>query len=71
MAENETVEANAEVVDGKKKSTLVDALFDVGTAWAEYGLNYGKFALESSAKALTRTAKALEALQEKLKKDAA
>ena len=62
-------EAKAEVVNGKKGGTLVDALFDVGTAWAEYGLGYGRFALEQSAKALSKTAAALEALQAKIKKE--
>jgi len=70
--ENATVEAQAEVVkDDKEIPSLVDAIFDVGTAWAEYGIGYGKFALESSAKVLEKTAKALEQIQERLKKDAA
>jgi hypothetical protein len=69
--ENAPVEVNAEVVKDHEDavSSLVDTLFDVGTAWAEYGIGYGKFALESSAKVLARTAKALEELQERLKKD--
>jgi hypothetical protein len=69
---DQATEAKAEVVDdtaAKKDQTLVDTIFDVGTAWAEYGLDYGKFALESSAKALTRTATALATLKEKLKRD--
>lgn len=76
MSQNQTFEATAEVIsenDAKDAAheSLVDALFDVGTAWAEYGIGYGKFALESSVKVLQRTAKALETLQEKLKSDAA
>ncbi len=74
-AEAKTVEANAEVVNenanGEPQASVVDTIFDVGTAWAEYGLGYGKFALESTAKALQRTAAALAAVQERLKKDAA
>jgi hypothetical protein len=45
---------------------LLDAALDVGSAWAEYGLDYGKFALENSAKALVRTARAIETLQQQL-----
>lgn len=66
--ENGTVETTTEA-GGKKQGTLVDALFDVGTAWAEYGIGYGRFALEHGAKALTKTAQALETLQQKLRKD--
>jgi len=71
MSENKNgaVEANGQSEIGKKANTLVDAIFDVGTAWAEYGLGYGRFALEHGAKALTRTAAALETLQAKLKKE--
>jgi hypothetical protein len=76
MSQDQSFEAAAEVVSENESKdaaheSLVDALFDVGTAWAEFGIGYGKFALESSAKALQRTAKALETLQEKLKNDAA
>ncbi len=77
MKTNETtpVEATAEVVKdaddvAEATGSLVDALFDVGTAWAEYGLGYGKQALESTAKVLETTAKTLEVLQERFKKDA-
>ena len=71
--EKKNEEAKAEVVNETKEAanSIVDALFDAGTAWAEYGLGYGKFALESTAKALQRTAAALAAVQERLKKDAA
>lgn len=66
----ETTEVKAEVIDETKEKakSLVDLVFDVGQAWADSGIGYGKFALENSAKALSRTAKALEALQEKLRK---
>jgi hypothetical protein len=64
------VEAKAEIVTESAES-IVDALFDLGTAWAEYGIGYGKFALESSARVLSRTADALAQIQERLKKDAA
>ena len=68
-----TVEATAEVIDAgasvsKQAASLVDTIFDVGTAWAEYALKYGRFALKNTARALTRTAKALEALELKIKR---
>jgi prophage DNA circulation protein len=69
MTETKTTETTDSETTKKTASTLVDAVFDVGTAWADYGLNYGKFALENSAKALTRTAKAIETLQAKLRKE--
>ena len=76
--ESPPVEATAEVVRDAEDlgagladsaGSLVDALFDVGTAWAEHGLGLGKVALESTAKVLERTAKALEEVQERFKKD--
>jgi len=72
-SQNETVpEAKAEVVDDTAKaSTLVDALFDIGLAWAEFGVGQGKKALETSAKTLEKVASTLAELQDKLKKDAA
>jgi hypothetical protein len=65
-------EAKAEVVDANKKpSTLVDTIFDVGLAWAEFGVGQGKKALETSAKTLEKVASTLADLQQKLRKDAA
>jgi hypothetical protein len=62
-------------VEGKgqgpgKKGTLVDALFDIGLAWAEFGVGQGKKALETSAKTLEKAAHSLNDLQQKLRKDA-
>jgi hypothetical protein len=73
MTENENVpEAKAEVVGGKTEaSTLVDTLFDIGLAWAEFGVGQGKKALETSAKTLEKVASTLDELQQKLRKDAA
>jgi hypothetical protein len=71
-AKNEKVpEANAEVVNEEKPSTLVDAIFDIGLAWAEFGVGQGKRALETSAKTLEKVAQQLTDLQQKLRKDAA
>ncbi len=70
---NEQVhETNAEVVgEEEKPSTLVDAIFDIGLAWAEFGVGQGKRALETSAKTLEKVAQTLSDLQQKLRKDAA
>ncbi len=70
-SQNETVtEAKAEVMqENKAPTTLVDTLFDIGLAWAEYGVGQGKRALETSAKTLERVAGALNELQEKLRTD--
>jgi hypothetical protein len=74
MVHENTVEAKAEVIDEtqqadqeKDAKSLVDAVFDVGTAWAEYGLGWGKFALENTARALKRTADGLGTVAQKLK----
>jgi len=64
-------EAKAEVVNDEKPSTLVDTIFDIGLAWAEFGVGQGKRALETSARTLGRVAQTLNDLQQKLKKDAA
>jgi hypothetical protein len=73
MTENENVpEAKAEVVsDRTEAATLVDTIFDIGLAWAEFGVGQGKKALETSAKTLEKVAATLEDLQQKLRKDAA
>ena len=73
MTENEKVpEATAEVVSDKTEaSTLVDTIFDIGLAWAEFGVGQGKKALETSAKTLEKVASTLDELQQKLRKDAA
>ena len=70
---NEQVqEATAEVMnDAAKPSTIVDTIFDIGLAWAEFGVGQGKRALETSAKTLEKVAQTLSDLQEKLRKDAA
>jgi hypothetical protein len=67
-SQNETVpEAKAEVVgDASKPSTLVDTIFDIGLAWAEYGVGQGKVALQTSAQTLEKVAKTLSELQDRL-----
>jgi hypothetical protein len=53
----------------KKESTFVDALFDIGLSWADFGVGQGKRALEQSAKTLEKVAQSLNELQVKLRKD--
>jgi hypothetical protein len=67
----DTTEAKAEVIDQTTPSMLVDTLFDIGLAWAEFGVGQGKKALETSAKTLEKVAQSLNELQERLRKDAA
>jgi hypothetical protein len=65
---NQTVNENqAEVANDKEPSTLVDTLFDIGLAWAEFGVGQGKRALETSAKTLEKVAQSLNDLQERLR----
>ena len=54
---------------GKKRETLVDAVFDLGLSWAEFGVSQGKQALTQSAKTLEKVAQSLSDLQVKLSKD--
>ncbi len=54
---------------GKKTETLVDAVFDLGLSWAEFGVSQGKLAIEQSAKTLSKVAKSLDDLQKRLRKD--
>ena len=69
-------EAKAEILGkgGKRDSgggreTLVDAVFDLGLSWAEFGVSQGKNALTQSAKTLEKVARSLEDLQRRLRKD--
>ncbi len=61
-----SVEAGATKA-GAKSETLVDAVFDLGLSWAEFGVSQGKQALEQSAKTLSKVAKSLEDLQKRLR----
>ena len=58
----ETTENNA-----KPEDSVVDAVFDALLAWTDIGLDHAKLALNGSARAMDRTAKALEIVREKLK----
>jgi hypothetical protein len=75
-SEKETVAdgmKGGEAVEGAAKApgheTLVDAVFDLGLSWAEFGVSQGKQALTHSAKTLERVAKSLDDLQKRLRKD--
>jgi hypothetical protein len=67
-AKSET-ESGKQAEAEKKPSTLVDALFDMGLSWADFGVGQGRRALEQSAKTLEKAAHALSDLQHRLRKD--
>jgi len=52
----------------KPVESVVDAVFDVGEAWAAYGLKVGRMALITSARSLTHAARALDALAKSFEK---
>jgi hypothetical protein len=62
---NETLSPTAQALESAEHATaesLVASFIEMGTAWARYGLQVGKLALETSAQTLSKTAKALDAL---------
>jgi len=61
----ETVPATS--TEGAPASSVVDAVFDALLAWTDVGLGQAKLALDGSARAMERTAKALEVVRTKLK----
>lgn len=52
-----------------KNETVVDTLFDVGEAWASYGLKVAELALQTSARTLTNVSKVLGSLAVELKRE--
>lgn len=52
-----------------KKESVVDTLFDVGEAWASYGLKTAENAVAASAKTLEGISKLLGSLSEELKRE--
>jgi len=52
-----------------KNESIVDTLFDVGEAWASYGLKVAESALQASATTLTNVSKLLGTLSDQLKRD--
>jgi hypothetical protein len=50
-----------------KNESVVDTLFDVGEAWASYGLKVAELALQTSARTLTNVSKVLGTLSDELK----
>lgn len=53
----------------KKEASVVDTLFDVGEAWASYGLKTAEHAVAASAKTLEGVSKLLGKLSEELKRE--
>jgi len=52
-----------------KNESVVDALFDVGEAWASHGLKIAESALTTSAKTLTSISKLLGNLAGELERE--
>jgi hypothetical protein len=52
-----------------KNESVVDTLFDVGEAWASYGLKLAESALQTSAHTLTSVSKLLGNLADELKRE--
>ena len=48
--------------------SIVDAVFDVGEAWASYGLKVSRLALLTSARTLRHTAHALDVISKGFEK---
>ena len=48
------------------EKSILEAVFSLGTAWAAFGLNVGKLALQESARTLEVTAGKLSTLAETL-----
>jgi hypothetical protein len=46
--------------------SVVDAVFDAALAWAAVGLAHVKTSLDATARAMDRTAKALDVVREKI-----
>ena len=66
--------SNVSAATENTKHTLesfLNALAGLASTWASYGLKLGKVALEQSAEALGKTAKAFDALATELDKKAA
>jgi hypothetical protein len=53
----------------KESASVVDTLFDVGEAWASYGLKTAENAVAASAKTLEGISKLLGSLSEELKRE--
>jgi hypothetical protein len=51
----------------KAQTHTIDTLFDVGEAWASYGLKVAELALTASARTLTSVSKVLCNLADELK----
>lgn len=54
-----------------KEESVVDTLFDVGEAWASYGLKVAEMALQTSARTLTGVSKLLGNLADELERERA
>ena len=53
----------------KSEQNMSDALFDLGEAWASYGLKVAELAVATSARTLTNVSKMLGALSTEIKRE--
>lgn len=63
----ETRTPNGTRSEHTSKASVVDAVFDAALEWADAGLGYVKTSLVASARAIERTASALDSLRDKLR----
>lgn len=67
MSTTTATNSNVNVEKSTEASSIVDAFFDAALAWADVGLQHAKTSLHGSARAMERTAKALDTVRERLK----
>ena len=65
---NATATDTNETKTEKPAETIVDAVFDMGEAWASYGLKVSRIALLTSARTLKHAAHALDVLSKSIEK---
>jgi hypothetical protein len=61
------MEPNNQNGENNEKSSVVDAVFDAALAWVDVGLTHLRTSLDGSARAMERTAKAIEIVRDRLR----
>jgi len=64
---NQTETTQESKPEAAPKASFTETIVEFSLTWADAGLGLSKTALETSARALDRTAKRVESLQERLK----
>ena len=65
--ETETETKTETETNPEMKPSVVDAVFDAALAWVDVGLGHLKTSLAGSARAMERTATALDAVRDRLR----